>query len=539
MKKILSKFVFIMLFGFIMPMFVSADVVEVITQGNEPKMDVNYGWTFNLKNVSVTASDYHRLKTAEEAVEKKVPTGYNFDVAKLYWINDETDCSSGKIYIIYNNIGKYQGKQVNMKVSVTDCKFGYEDPSASSKKLTLKQDKDLSGNYFTMQHPSIMLNAEAVQVEIQGLRSTSLKYEFIDNDGNTLNIKGYGTLQDLDFQQAFKLSTGIAKAYIYGEWNKVCTEYDENSNCSKYEKLTHLKANQLTSETDYTKYVNVKNAIQSSNLETYSERQYEYAWSTILFSGGSFDITYYLGEPDFLKSWWDNTTNNPTGKAYEGFGGGMFRFVPDSLLEFQVEDPVKSVDKKEIQKDEEFTYTTSHRVPYITLDGSNNKYTAYSFTDTLEPCLTVEDVSKVLIKNDEGLDVTDKFNVTMNEKNNQITVSANAKSEFVSLTEFYGHEYEFIITAKVKKDYDLSKYLDKNKENYVIPNTASISVTDNSGAFNKPTNEVDVKIPIPSITVPVADTGRYISVISIGVGVVLIVVATLLVIHYKKKKNGK
>lgn len=535
MKKILIKFICIMFFCFIMPIFIKADVIEVINQGSEPKMDINYGWTFNLKNVKVKSSDYHKVRSTEEALSLSVPSDYDFNEASLYYIDKESDCFSGNIYIIYNNVGRYQGKQVNVKISVTGCKFGYEDPTASTKTLTLKKATDPSGNVYTLKRPSIAFRGKEMRVEIDGLRSTNLKYEFIDDSGNKLDIKGYGTLEDLDFSQSFKLGDGIDKAYIYGEYDKVCTEYDKDDNCTTYGKATHLKSNTLTSETDYTKFVNIKGAIQSTNLMTFNGRSYKYAWSTVLFSGGSFEITYYLGEPDFLKSWWDNTTNNPTGKAYEGFGGGMFRFDPDSLLEFQVEDPVKNVDKVEIQKEEEFTYTTSHRVPYITLDGSNNKYTAYSFSDTLEPCLTVDDVSKIMIKNDEGLDVTNRFDVTTDEKNGQITINANAKLDFISATEFYGHEYEFIITAKVKNDYDLSKYLDKNNENYVIPNTASISVTDNSGIVDRKTNKVEVRIPIPKVTVPVADTRKYISITALVIGIILIVVASLLVIRYKRK----
>ena len=397
---------------------------------------------------------------------------------------------------------------------------------------------EYNGNTYTPTKPDIIFENKAVQMDLDGLRSVDFKYEFLDDNNNKIDIKGYGTFYDLDFSQAFKMENGIDKAYIYENYSRICTSLSGNT-CATWTDTSaqHLYKDKLTSDSDYTQYVTVENVIQSSNNPTTGN--YRYAWATVLFSGESFNITYYLGEPDFLASWWNNPTNNPTGKAYEGFGNGMFGFVPDSLVPFAVEDPVKSVNKTSITRNEEFTYTTSHRVPYINKDGSNNNYTAYSFNDILEPCLTVKDVSKIVVKNDEGTDVTENFNIKMTESNGSVVVDAIAKADFLSSDNFYGHEYEFIINTEVKANYDLSKYLNSDSSAYVIPNKASISVTDNSGVYPKTTNEVKVNIPIPKEVVSAPDTAEFVSSTLIFGGSVIIILAIGIIVIYKKKVLNK
>ena len=534
MKK-LGKLLLLIIVMLIMPLVIKAkSVINVITEGSESnyKIDANYGWTFNTKNTKATASNYHLLSSAQEVFAKKVfyDSDVDYTVSKVFYVDSESDCSSGKMYILYNNVGMYQGKQVNLKITVKNCKIGTNGQGGT----LFKKFKYTDGNYYQSEKASINFYANDMRVILDGLRSVNLQYDFLDKDGNKLNLKGYGTFKDLDFSQAFKMGTGIDKAYIYENYSQVCTAFGNEGNCTTKEARQHLFKDKLTSETDYEQLVSMENTIQSSNLETYSDREYKYAWSTILFSGGSFNLTYYLGEPDFLKSWWDRN-----GGTYEGFGGGMFNFSPDSLIPFSVEDPVKSVNKKEVKRLEEYVYTTSHRVPYINLDGSDNKYTEYKFNDILEPCLTVKDKSKIVIKNDEGVDVTNKFTVTMTEKDGSLVIDAIAKADYLSTDDFYGHEYEFMITTMVKDNYDLSNYINATKTGYVIPNVANISIKDNGGVTNKVTNKVEVVVSIPKEIVPSPDTKKTISVSLMVFGLVLVAIGTIMLIMYKKKFNNK
>ena len=490
MKKVKILFMFTIML-FVIPMIVKAEsVINVITQGSESnyKIDNNYGWTFNFKNVTIDPSTaIVPIKSSTEAASHNFPTegveqGY-YDKSYNYVISSNSDCSGNKIYMLYKNVGMYQGKKVNLKVSVKSCEifndYSYERIIGFSK--------------------------EAMQLVMRGVYSVNLDYEFLDDTGNALDIKGYGTLTDLDAAQAFKMGNGIDKAYMY-------------SIPSPANQGPHLLKDKLCAQGNFSNLSDVTNAIQSRPEEVTEEtsNKHKEAWATILFSGGKFNLSFYLG-----------TTN------------GMFVFTPDSLVPFAVEKPVKGVDKYSINKTEEFTYTTSHRVPYINLDGSGNKYTAYAFNDTLEPCLTVKDVSKVVIKNDEGTDVTSNFDIKLSESNGSVVVDANAKDSFLTSDNFYGHEYEFMITTQVKDNYDLSKYLSSDKTQYIIPNIAHISVTDNNGTVNNDTNKVDVVIPIPKEVVPAPNTGKVISIPLIIGGCVIIGLAILILIKYKKNVFDK
>ena len=498
----LKYFIIIVLALFIMPVFARAQsVITVINQGSEAdyKITGNYGWTFNFKNTkfewskpSYLVETIAQARTAGITIAKNTAgqddAGY-YERSKNYAIKNNSDCGGGKIWMLYKNIGMYQGKTVNLKITVQSC------------------DRYTGIDYV----PNIGFSIASMQFIMNGLYSVDLEYDFIDDNGTPIDIKGYGTFTDLDQTQAFKLGSGIDKAYIYETYKRCETGDDCTVKHLSKDKLIK-KGGKMINEQDIQ---NIENAVQSSVRETSSPDRY--AWSTVLFSGGKFNLSYYTGQER-----------------------GMFVFAPDSLVPFAIEDPVKNVNKEAVSKAEEYTYTISHRVPYINLDGSNNSYTAYSFNDILEPCLGVADVSKVVIKNDDGTDVTQYFDVKLTESNGSVVVDATAKSDFLATDDFYGHEYEFMITTYVKDNYDLSKYLNTDKTKYIIPNQAKISVTDNGGtAVNKDTNIVDVYITIPKEVITTPDTGKYTSIALIVGGVLIIAVAVITLIVYKKKSIKK
>ena len=93
-----------------------------------------------------------------------------------------------------------------------------------------------------------------------------------------------------------------------------------------------------------------------------------------------------------------------------------------------------------------------------------------------------------------------------------------------------------MINTYVKENYDLSKYISSDKTKYVIPNQAKISVTENAGtAVNKDTNKVNVYIHIPKEVVPTPDTGKYVSAALIIGGCLIIGIAVIILVVYKKK----
>ena len=125
MRKLLLLFIVMLIIPFVIH---AKSIINVIEEGRESnyKIDANYGWTFNTKNTKATASDYHVLSSANEVFAKKVfyDSDVDYSVSKVFYVDSESDCSSGKMYILYNNVGMYQGKQVNLKITVKNCKIG-------------------------------------------------------------------------------------------------------------------------------------------------------------------------------------------------------------------------------------------------------------------------------------------------------------------------------------------------------------------------------------------------------------------------------
>ena len=83
MKKIKLLFI-IMLFTLVIPVIHAKSVIEVITEGNESnyKINGNYGWTFNLTNTKVTASNYNLVTNSSDAINKGIVASYNYDLAE-------------------------------------------------------------------------------------------------------------------------------------------------------------------------------------------------------------------------------------------------------------------------------------------------------------------------------------------------------------------------------------------------------------------------------------------------------------------------
>lgn len=510
---VLKKCLFVLIFFIFSLSIVQAkSVIQVINQGQEAnyKVDTNYGFTFNMNNVSTTSSNYHLILSDRDIIDKKIYYDNNIDYSKwnYYYLDNESDCKDKKIYIMYNNIGMYKGNAVNLKITLNNCVFGYSNPGDSNKEFILKSYL-YNGNKIRALKPSIGFDKESMKITLNGLRFATLKYEFIDDNGKKINIKGYGTLSDLDQGKAFKINSGIDKAYIY-----------EN-----YDSSRHLMANTLTTETDFTKTRILENAVQSSNYETYSDSNYKYAWSTLLFSGSEFELTYYLGKIDYLRSWWDNPLD------YEGFGSGTFEFITPSLIPFSIEDPVNSSNKIVVEKNEYFTYKITHRVPYINKDNINI-YSKYNIIDNLEECfeITKEDIT---IKNDENKDVTSNFDINIVKEDGLKKVYISAKKDFLNDPNFYGHEYVFMINTKVNDSEILSKYKNKSANEYIISNIAILNIDSNNNTYTKKTNNVNITIPIKKQIVSVDNTSKYISVIFVIIGISLIFCAVLIAFLYR------
>ena len=95
-----------------------------------------------------------------------------------------------------------------------------------------------------------------------------------------------------------------------------------------------------------------------------------------------------------------------------------------------------------------------------------------------------------------------------------------------------------MINTKVKDGYDLTKYINNDKTEYIIPNTSTINIIDKNNSYNKKTNRVDVVLKIKKEVIPVDDTGRSVSFILGIVGILLIICAILTIFLYRVRNKS-
>lgn len=134
------------------------------------------------------------------------------------------------------------------------------------------------------------------------------------------------------------------------------------------------------------------------------------------------------------------------------------------------------------EQGEEFSYQVKYTIPKNGKDLSN-----IEFSDDLEDAI---DLSKVQIVDDKGNDIT-KSEGTLSVDNDKESFNWQPSKEYLpKMTE---HEYTVNITAKVKTDADLSKYLDPASKEYKIPNIAHMKYNNK----DIPSNPVNVVTPPP------------------------------------------
>lgn len=125
----------------------------------------------------------------------------------------------------------------------------------------------------------------------------------------------------------------------------------------------------------------------------------------------------------------------------------------------------KATDEAKIVGTLEYDYVITQTVPELT---ESFFYKKYEVTDQLEPVLEMKDTSKVKVLVGTT-NVTDKFNVTI--ENNKVSITAKN----TATQDFYNKDYTFILTVNKKQDADLTPY--KQGDKYIIPNKADLDIT--------------------------------------------------------------
>ena len=130
-------------------------------------------------------------------------------------------------------------------------------------------------------------------------------------------------------------------------------------------------------------------------------------------------------------------------------------------------------------KEEPFLINDFDEFQYmVQTEVTPNQFNKFVVEDVLEDCLTIQDESKVLILDDTGQNVTERFDIAVQGQK----ITCNGKQEAMAQESFSNNQnYTFIFTVHRKPDADVSHYAAPDGYSILVPNSASMSYERTNG----------------------------------------------------------
>lgn len=365
---------------------------------------------------------------------------------------DDTDYTD-PITVIYSNVGEYQGKIVDLKV--TALQWG-----TVNKNHIGKDGKKII--------PCILFYKNRIAFNTISVGTVRLRFEFLNHDTQEkIYPKGHVTVADLDDGQGIR---------IYDQWNVNRIYLRKGYDYLKKTSATIANGsiyNQITSQAGISTEIND-----------------EKAWCQLDFDG-SFTLNWNAQDEWKTITAPQNAFFISTGKSlgtYEPNPGPEKRVGDDGMAyermsrhEYTQTDP-----PYEITEGKNFDYMISQRL----LPGS---YSSFTVQDTLDSCLQFRSAS---VTTASGKDVTDQFSI----QNSQNTVTFTANTAFLKTDEAYNdvtYYFRIKVTAGNTDTIEAHGHYRKNENIYAIENKASRTIISDKMQDTQQTNSSWVKGGIP------------------------------------------
>lgn len=371
----------------------------------------------------------------------------------------------GKVGCIYHNVGRYNGREMDLKVIVT----GY-DP------FDLCGDKE--AGYFYVDKNIIGLNA----VNTKNITADLI---FLDHDtGKETEVKGYATFTDIDIGQSVSILSPVDELYV----DKNCVLYkDPNSNTFTSPFISERIG---TAVNDPDREYWVQANFTGSRLSVRLGSSYE----QFVFADSGLDIA---GECRYV--WADHYTGNPHDYSLFYPSGRIVRnwqgIYPKRLGRVSIPPVAKTVsDEDEIDvtknrlRDDElrYNYTLSHNVPS---ENEEFYYDTYMVSDVFEDGLII-DKNGIYVTNDNETDVTGLFNISVEGQR----VEFRAHTDMLKNDSFYDNNYNYHIPVEIE---DVESLRNMDKEDYIIYNTCTAEFSRLGSSEITTSNETETRIRIP------------------------------------------
>ena len=416
--------------------------------------------------------DYTNADTVDDTTLAQIK-----GIANIVWIDKDDHSYDGKIGMIYDNVGSYNGHTISLKVTY----------------MGTTEDATTNGYGLIMYNNSLALRASAAPAYLK------IKYEFLDAEtGKAIDVKGYQGFEDLDVYQGFKIDNydkiyyrsaaaeNLKVANYGGELSDLIQStiagdlHDDPTDSAKIAYTFSGSEITFTWTTSRTYYKNNVPDKLYGLARCFKGLDKEQSIAQALATYYYVDASGNICEP---------TTEGATIKS----AVVTLRTNSNKIVASDTKDPLKTISdtkgdaltKDVYTKDDKIYFSVIHEVPG---EQASNYYKSYVLTDELDSALQTS-VSDIKIYNDATkANVSDKFNITVTNQNNKTIVTATAKENSLNDSKFYATAYNMVIGVNVKANADLTNYY---KDGYYnIPNTAKVSVN----STDKTSNEVVVKI---------------------------------------------
>lgn len=372
---------------------------------------------------------------------------------------------AGKIGCVYRNVGRYMGREVDLRLTVTE----YELFSLSG---------DTEVGYFSVYKNKIGLNNV-------NTRSITADMEFLDHEsGKLLTLKGYATFSDIDIGQSVTILSPVDAIYV----DKDCVLYKDPDSLSFTAPFIAERVGSVVTDDNRENWVQVNYTCSRLTYRFGSAyEQYVYAQSGNDIAGEARDIWVksYSGNPA------DYSILRTDGSLYNSWQGLHYKrlgriSIPPVSKTVTDEDENKVTENRLGEDELSYLYTLSHNVP---AESEEYFYSAYSVSDVFEDGLII-DKDDIWVTDDNDNDVTARFDITVEGQK----AVFSAKKDMLLSDSFYDNNYHYNIPVTIK---EVEALKNRDGDDYVIYNQCTAEFTRSSGDEKSDSNRTITRIQVP------------------------------------------
>lgn len=452
----------------------------------------------------------------------KIDVTENGDTYTFCFPRVEIDLLDGETYQnLDNDVELTEGFSILAKNSAINANGNYIDAVLTTKNLVFWNNKELDAKYvyksrittlslegitsgqysrldsegssqvpvvlgipieFNLDHMIGQVDASLSYYEADTYNTPNQKYADVKNIiGLYSDIDVWNDKTDLFSDKIFKGNEGVA---FTNSENVKTIYYDVDGQYGKQIQLTNKDGSKTA--TNYQARLKTVTAIDENNKE-YSGL---YIDDEVRTNANVKDI--HEKTSIFITEDLDNEKIFNFRYASARSAGIRFCFV--SPIKYDIAGPVKTSSVTKTTDNKNYIYSIIQKIPnnyygYALkfANYSGTLYNSISISDTFDEKLTNIDKNKITIVNENGLDVTKYFYISLSEVNGKIklvaTISNSNSDNFISKVDFYNHTYKVNVPVTTKDK------INKNK----ISNKASTTV-DNDTSNILESNNVDVDV---------------------------------------------